>query len=149
MSGLSRFSNKVRQFVSPTAQLPAVTEPTAVAVKTLSPEEQTARLAKRPDIYILRLLMSNGPMTSTQIWRTYQRQLKESQTERRTFEEFFASKAQLKQKCLKVMRESERIESNGYNHRTKEHLGWRVNPDKAFRNLRGPAKELLRSLEKK
>lgn len=73
-----------------------------------------------PELLVTRILMVNGPLTSKEIWRIYERmQGLEEQ------EKYWPSLTKLKD-TLKFMKMNEKITSNGYSYRDHIFRGWKI-----------------------
>ena len=80
-----------------------------------------------PELLVTRILMVNGPLTSKEIWRIYERSQGIEGQER-----YWPSLTKLKD-TLKFMRTNEKIASNGYSYRDHIFRGWKVQEQRALK----------------
>jgi len=101
--------------------IPALTES--------QPERKTHFVMGGPHLYISQLLNRKGHLTSKQIWYEYTRDREARKNK------ILPSKTYLKQKILATMTEQGKIERTPYSKIKKKYLGFKLNPQKAFKNV--------------
>ena len=78
-------------------------------------------------LFIIKLIAENGPLTTKEIWNEYQRQIELAKQAGSEFPTYFKSLNNLKQKVLAPMRERQKVISKGYSKVGNMHLGWQLN----------------------
>lgn len=87
---------------------------------------------KGPELEVSKILAKYGPLTSREIWRSYQIEIDEKKSKKQEFTPYFPSLSKLKL-TLSFMRTNGKISSNGYDRRKRAFLGWKLDEKVAFK----------------
>lgn len=106
----------------------------SVEAKSLTPSSSTATGKDKyrkyhkdgPELFLTHLLMVNGPLTSKELWRLYEKKLfDEKKMGNDSDFEYWPSLTQLK-RTIKLMRINGKVKSNGYLGKSHRFTGWQI-----------------------
>jgi hypothetical protein len=127
--------NRLRGTVEKLSKLSATElQKPAITVNTTPGKDQYRKFHKTgPELFITRVLMVNGPLTSKELWRIYERTLFENKHKGISEDiEYWPSLTKMKE-TLKFMRTNEKIGTGGYSYNEHIFKGWKINEKRALK----------------
>lgn len=126
--------NKLKNTIEKMGKMAPVTAP----IKPTAPSEGSSSMGHYrklhktgPELLVTRILMVNGPLTSKEIWRIYERMQAESKSKGLEEQPYWPSLTKLKE-TIKFMRINEKITTNGFSYRDHIFKGWKVQEKRAL-----------------
>ena len=107
---------------------------TPAVMETASGKDKYRRFHRSgPELYITKVLMLNGPLTSKEIWRIYEKDLQNARSRHAAIDfEYWPSLNKMKD-TIKFMRLNEKVKSNGYSYKTHLFHGWKIQEKRALK----------------
>lgn len=103
--------------------------PEAATETIAAPKKAKKYVTQGPHLYVSMMLNRKAPLTAQQIWNEFQKDNEAKEAD------ILKSKTYLKRKILDEMERQHKVYRAGFSQLNRKFLGFRLNPDVAFRNV--------------